>query len=132
MGSDISLRYTQDGKAVGNANIAVTEKYKDQEKTEWVRLVFWGKSAEIVEKYAGKGSSLFVSGRLQTRSWDKDGHTHYATEVVVSNFQFLGGAQNSSGSNQNHRGYGNQGGAQSQNRKPGPGSDQDYQGDIPF
>lgn len=119
LGSDVSIKYTQDGKAVGSVNIAVTEKYKDQERTEWVRLVFWGKSAEILEKYSRKGSSLFVSGRLQTRQWEKDGQQHYTTEIVVSNFQFLGGGDpKSCGSNKTQCGNGNYGGYQQQNGNP--------------
>lgn len=140
LGSEITLRYTQSGQAVGNVNMAVTEKYKDQEKTEWVKLVFWGKSAEVVEKYAGKGSSLFVSGRMQTRSWEKDSQTHYTTEVVVSSFQFLGGGQHGQGNqnqtpnqgqNRNQGGYQQHGTPQSQPQQPGP--EQGYfSEDIPF
>ena len=135
LGSDVSLRYTNSGQAVGNVNMAVTEKYKDQEKTEWVRLVFWGKSAETVEKYAGKGSSLFVSGRLQTRQWEKDGSQHYTTEIVVSNFQFLGGNRKD-GAGQGQTGQNGKGGQgqsrqQSYNQGPGPGQgQQDHNGQF--
>lgn len=139
LGADVSIRYTKSGQAVGNVNMAVTEKYKDQEKTEWIRLVFWGKSAEIVERYAGKGSSLFVSGRLQTRSWDKDGQAHYTTEIVVSSFQFLGGGQNWSGTKNNDQNP-NPGGYHPQNGRQGPGHsyggqydrDNDDGSNIPF
>ena len=137
LGSEITLRYTQGGQAVGNVNMAVTEKYKDQEKTEWVKLVFWGKSAEIVEKYAGKGSSLFVSGRMQTRSWEKDSQTHYTTEIVVSNFQFLGGGQHGQGNqnqsqNRSQGGYQQQSRPQSQPRPPREDRGYDPNDDIPF
>ena len=89
LGSDMELRWTQGGVAVGNVSIAVNEKYKEKETTTWVKLVFFGKQAEIVDKYAGKGSSLFVSGRLQTSNYEKDGQTHYSTDIIVKEFQFL-------------------------------------------
>lgn len=88
-GSDPAVRYTQDGKAVANMSIAVTEKWKDNERTEWVKLIFWDKLAGIVEKYIKKGSLIFVSGRLQSREYEKDGQKRYMTEVVVSTMQML-------------------------------------------
>ena len=112
LGREPEIRYTQGGTAVVNFTIATNEQWSDrntgerQERTEWHRIVVFGKQAEICEKYLSKGSSIYVEGRLQTRSWEKDGQTHYTTEIVASNFQFLGGR----GGDQGGGGYGNQGG----------------------
>lgn len=97
LGRDPEIRYSQNGLAVVNFSIATSESWTDknsgqkQEKTEWHRIVAFGKQAEILEKYLSKGSSVYIEGRLQTRNWEKDGQTHYTTEIVTSNFQFLGG-----------------------------------------
>jgi len=97
LGRDPEIRYTQNGVAVTNFSIATSEEWNDkntgekQEKTEWHRIVAFSKPAEVLGKYLEKGSKVYIEGRLQTRSWDKDGQTHYTTEIVVSNFQFLGG-----------------------------------------
>ena len=97
LGRDPEIRYLQSGNAVVNFSIATSEQWTDkgtgerQEKTEWHRIVVFGKQAETCSKYLSKGSSIYIEGRLQTRSWEKDGQTHYTTEIVASNFQFLGG-----------------------------------------
>ena len=85
------VRYTQDGSMVTNYTIACTEKYKDRETTEFVRCVSFGKLAEICGNYLRKGSMTYVEGRLQTRSWEKDGIKRYTTEVVISNMKMLSG-----------------------------------------
>ncbi len=103
LGRDPEIRYSQQGLAVVNFSIATSEQWTDkttgdrQEKTEWHRIVAFGKPAEILEKYLSKGSQIYVEGRLQTRNYEKDGQTHYITEIVASNFQFLGGKQDSQG-----------------------------------
>ncbi len=92
VGRDPEIRYSQDGKAVASLSIAVTEKWKDNERTEWVRVVAFGKLAEIIGQYVKKGSPLFISGRLQTRTWDnKEGVKQYTTEIVADKMQMLGG-----------------------------------------
>ena len=97
LGKDPELKYSHNGAAICTFSLATSEQWTDkntgekQERTEWHRVLVFGKPAEVVSKYAVKGSSLFVSGRLQTRQWEKDGSQHYTTEIVVSNFQFLGG-----------------------------------------
>ncbi len=112
LGRDPEIRYSQQGTAVVNFSIATSEQWTDkntgdrQEKTEWHRIVVFGKQAEICEKYLSKGSQIYVEGRLQTRNYEKDGQTHYMTEIVVNNFQFLGGKQD------NPSGGGYQGGGQ--------------------
>lgn len=96
LGGDPELRYTAGSEAVARLNIATSETWKKdgekQEKTEWHRVVFFGKLAEIVGDYLKKGSLIYVEGRIQTRSWDKDGEIRYATEIVGENMRMLPGA----------------------------------------
>ena len=88
LGRDAELRYTPGGAPVATLNLATTEVWNDkasgqkQEKTEWHRIVLWGKSAESLSEYLTKGKQIYVEGRLQTRKWqDKDGHDKYTTEI---------------------------------------------------
>ena len=98
VGKDPEVRYAASGTAVGNFSIAVGYKYKDTESTEWVRIVVFGKLAEIVGEYVTRGKQLFVSGRMQTRSWeDKDGAKRYTTEIIANDVQFLGSRNDSQG-----------------------------------
>ena len=96
LGKDPELRYTPNSKAVATFSLATTEKWKDkdgqaQEKTEWHNIVAWGKQAEICKEYLKKGSSIYVEGRLQHRSYDdKDGNKKYITEIVARSVQMLG------------------------------------------
>lgn len=96
LGKDPELRYTPNSKAVATFSLATTEKWKDkegqfQEKTEWHNIVAWGKQAEICKEYLKKGSSVYVEGRLQHRSYDdKDGNKKYITEIVARTVQMLG------------------------------------------
>ena len=95
LGQDPELKYTPSGQAVSTLSLATSESWVDkggqkQERTEWHRVVVWGKSAENCSKYLAKGRQIFVEGRLQTRSWDKDGQKHYTTEIIASTVQFLG------------------------------------------
>jgi single-strand DNA-binding protein len=96
LGNNPEIRFTNTGTAVANFNLATSENWNDksgqrQERTEWHRVVVWGKLAELCEKYLSKGRQCFVEGRLQTRSWDdKDGNKRYTTEIVASTIQFLG------------------------------------------
>jgi len=108
LGNNPEIRYTNTGTAVANFNLATSESWNDktgqkQERTEWHRVVVWGKLAELCEKYLAKGRQCFVEGRLQTRSWDdKDGNKRYTTEIVANIVQFLGGANASApGANAN-------------------------------
>jgi single-strand DNA-binding protein len=97
LGQDPELRYTPNGAAVANLRIATNETWTDkngqkQERTEWHSVVMWGKQAEIVKQYMAKGRQIYIEGRLQTRQWqDKEGNKRYSTEVVATDFQFLGG-----------------------------------------
>jgi len=95
LGADPEIRYTQGGAGVANFNMATSESWTDkegqkQEKTEWHRVVVWGKMAEICAQYLQKGRQVYVEGRLQTRQWDdKDGNKRYTTEIVANTVQFL-------------------------------------------
>ena len=98
LGADPEVRYTQGGSAIANIRIATSESWKDresgemQERTEWHRVVFFSRLAEIVAEYLKKGSQIYIEGRLQTRKWqDKDGQDRYSTEIVANEMQMLGG-----------------------------------------
>ena len=97
LGRDAELRYTPAGAAVATINMATTEVWNDkagqrQEKTEWHRVVLWGKSAESLAEYLVKGKQIYVEGRLQTRQWDdKDGNKRYTTEIRGDRIVLLGG-----------------------------------------
>lgn len=96
LGKDPEMRYTPSGAAVCNFSIATTERWKNkengqlEEKTEWHNIVVWNKQAENCKEYLAKGRSVYIEGKLQTRSWDdKEGHKRYTTEVVAQTVQFL-------------------------------------------
>jgi single-strand DNA-binding protein len=97
LGRDAELRYTPAGAAVATINMATTETWNDksgqkQEKTEWHRVVLWGKVAESLAEYLKKGKQVYVEGRLQTRQWDdKDGNKRYTTEIRSDSIVLLGG-----------------------------------------
>src|SRR5213592_1230027 len=97
LGRDAELRYTPGGAAVATINMATTEVWNDkagqrQEKTEWHRVVLWGKTAESLKEYLTKGKQIYVEGRLQTRQWDdKDGNKRYTTEIRGDRIVLLGG-----------------------------------------
>jgi len=97
LGRDAELRYTPGGAAVATLNMATTEVWNDksgqkQEKTEWHRVIFWGKVAESLTEYLTKGKQVYVEGRLETRQWnDKDGNKRYTTEIKGDKIVLLGG-----------------------------------------
>ena len=99
LGRDPEVRHTQDGKPIVNLSLATSETWRDRntgerkEKTEWHRVIVWSKQAENCAKYLSKGRTVFIEGRLQTRSWDdqQSGQKRYATEIVAQTVQFLGG-----------------------------------------
>lgn len=96
LGRDPEVRYLPDGGAVTNISVATTDTWKDksgekQERTEWHRVAFFGKLAEIAGEYLKKGSQIYVEGRLQTRKWqDKEGKDRYTTEIIASEMKMLG------------------------------------------
>jgi single-strand DNA-binding protein len=96
LGADPELKYTPSSRALCNLRVATTEVFKDktgqrQEKTEWHRVTVWGDQAENCSKYLSKGRSVYIEGKLQTRTYDKEGQKHYATDVVADRVVFLGG-----------------------------------------
>ncbi len=97
LGRDPELRYIPSGQAVANFTLATNDRWRDkegnnQERTEWHRIVVWGKSAENCAQYLQKGRSVYIEGRLQTREWeDKDGNKRQTTETIAQTVQFLGG-----------------------------------------
>lgn len=96
LGSDPEVRYTPDGTAVANFSVATSEEWIDKnsgekkKRTEWHRIVAWRRLGEICGEYLTKGRQVYVEGKLQTRSWEKDGITRYSTEIIANDVQFLG------------------------------------------
>ncbi|MFM0403400.1 single-stranded DNA-binding protein [Paraburkholderia aspalathi] len=104
LGADPEVRYLPSGDALANIRLATTDRYKDKtsgemkEATEWHRVVFFGRLAEIVNEYLKKGSSVYLEGRIRTRKWQaQDGTDRYSTEIVAEQMQMLGGRGGSSG-----------------------------------
>lgn len=96
LGDTPTLKYTTSNHPVCNLSVATSEKRKDKEEvTEWHSVVTFGVTAENCAKYLEKGRPVYIEGRIQTRSWEKDGQKHYRTEVVADRVVFLGGGQRS-------------------------------------
>ena len=153
VGRDPETRYMPSGGAVTNLALATSETWKDkntgqpQEKTEWHRVVFFNRLAEIVNEYVKKGSKLYIEGSLRTRSWEQDGITRYATEIVANEMQMLdsrgagGSADSNFGQDMNQdmpqrsaapaqRSQGGQGGGAA--NSPRPADFDNFDDDIPF
>ncbi len=96
LGADPEMKYLPSGDAVVNLSLATTDRWKDKqtgenkERTEWHRVSFFGKAAETIAEYMTKGSAMYIEGSIQTRKYEKDGVTHYATDIKGRSFQFLG------------------------------------------
>jgi single-strand DNA-binding protein len=144
LGADPELKYTPSNRPLCNLSVATNEVFKDksgqrQERTEWHRVTVWGEQAEHCSKYLSKGRSVYVEGRLQTRSWDdKEGKKRYSTDIVADRVVFLGGASGEGGGARRSGGGrswgGEEAGPASQSSEPpepmsGPGPGDD---DIPF
>lgn len=126
LGGDPELRHTPGGQAVARLSIATSEAWTDkqgqkQERTEWHRVVVWGKMAEVCGQHLAKGRQVYVEGRLQTRSWDdkNSGQKKYSTEIVANTVQFLGGAGAGAGEG---RGASTSSGSQNSGQASGGGS----------
>ena len=134
LGQDPEVRHTANNNAITNISIATSESWKDkntgqmQSKTEWTKVVFFGKLAEIAGEYLRKGSQVYVEGKLQTRKWqDKQGQDRYTTEVVVDGFQGtlqMLGSKVEKPTQQNEPAQ--------QQTQPETGFDNDFDSDIPF
>ncbi|MBI1892253.1 MAG: single-stranded DNA-binding protein [Burkholderiales bacterium] len=142
LGRDPETRYMPNGEAVTNITVATTESWKDKasgekkEQTEWHRITFYRKLAEIAGQYLKKGSQIYVEGRLQTRKWtDKEGAERYTTEIIADTMQMLGSRQGMGGGNAPaDEEYGSRpsgGGAARPASKPAPNFS-DMDDDIPF
>lgn len=102
LGADPEMKAVGQGSTVTRLNVATSETWVDkggqkQERTEWHRIVVWGKLAEICGKYLAKGRQVYVEGKLQTRSWEDNGQKKYSTEIVANTVQFLGSANSEAG-----------------------------------
>lgn len=134
LGRDAELRYTQGGDSVATLNLATSERWKNksgetQERTEWSRVVIWGKSAETLSEYLTKGKQVLVEGKLQTRQWsDKDGNKRYTTEVRADRVVLLGSAGNGSGRRREEQA----GGHEDTHEQGGGWGDLDAEDDQPF
>ncbi|UOV84389.1 single-stranded DNA-binding protein [Klebsiella pneumoniae] len=141
LGADPETRYMPSGDAVTNIRVATTDRWKDKasgemkESTEWHRIAFFGRLAEIAGEYLKKGSEVYVEGRLKTRQWEKDGQKQYSTEIVGEQMQMLG--RKPQGDNGGNQGGGQQqrqaGGGGGQRRQAPPSNGfEDMDDDIPF
>ena len=112
LGRDPELRHTNNGTPVCEFSIATSDRWQDksgetQERTEWHRIIVWGRQGENAARYLSKGRSVYVEGRIQTREWtDKDGNKRYTTEIVANTVQFLGGRDGGGGGGGNYGGGG--------------------------
>ena len=138
LGKDPEVRYMPNGNAVANVTVATSESWKDkntgetQERTEWHRVVFFRRLAEIVGEYLKKGSKVYIEGKLQTRKWqDQSGQDRYTTEIVADQMQMLDSRGSGGGGSSS---FGNSGGGGSEPPPAGQasGSGNDFDDDIPF
>jgi len=160
LGADPETRYSAGGTAITNISVATSDSWRDktsgemQERTEWHKVVFFARLAEVAGEYLRKGSKVYVEGRIQTRKWQgQDGQDRYSTEIVANEMQMLdskggggsapfggggGGGQQRPQQPQNNQGQGQSQGGQSQYQQPqrqpagDPGFDDDLDDDIPF
>lgn len=125
LGRDVELRFMPDGKAVANFSIAISEKYKDKttgeqkEVTEWVNVALFGRLAEIAGEYLGKGSKVYIEGKLKTEKYTKDGIDRYSTKVIGEKLEML----TSKGESKP---------AQQRQEAPAPQGTDEFDDDIPF
>ncbi len=139
LGDDPEVRATPGGQNVATLRMATNERWTDkggqqQERTEWHRVVVWGKQAEQCKEYLHKGSPIFVEGRIQTREWqDKEGHRRFTTEVVAQRVQFLGGrGGGAAGGAGGGRGQTSGGGSGGWDESAMPAADTGGDEDVPF
>jgi|ERR1039457_3729999 single-strand DNA-binding protein len=137
LGRDPETRFLPSGSAVANISIATTDTWKDKtsgekkEATEWHRVVFFGRLAEIVGEYLKKGSQVYVEGRLQTRKYEKDGQDHYSTEIIADTMKMLGSRSGMGGGEPREMREPLAAGESKPAKKP-VGQFQDMDDDIPF
>jgi len=144
LGRDPETRYMPSGGAVTNASVATSKQWRDRdsgeqkERTEWHRVVFFNRLAEIAGEYLKKGSKVYIEGELRTRDWERDGQKHYTTEIVANEMQMLDGRGEMSGGAPMGGGSGGGGGNFGGGGSGGPSDDfgpppsDDFDDDIPF
>jgi single-strand DNA-binding protein len=145
LGRDPETRYMPSGGAVTNVSVATSKQWRDRdsgenkERTEWHRVVFFNRLAEIAGEYLKKGSQIYLEGELRTREWERDGQKHYTTEIVASEMQMLGGRGDMGGGGGGGFGGGAPGPSSSGGGSTGGGMDDfgpppadDFDDDIPF
>ncbi|MAI53273.1 MAG: single-stranded DNA-binding protein [Gammaproteobacteria bacterium TMED95] len=137
LGRDPETRYLPSGGAVTNVSVATSKSWRDREsgeqkdRTEWHRVVFFNRLAEIASEYLKRGSKIYLEGELRTREWEREGQKHYTTEIVANEMQMLdsrGGMEGGGGGN--FGGSGGQSGRQQDDFGPPPSDD--FDDDIPF
>jgi len=142
LGADPETRFTQDGTCVCNLRVATTEKFKNrngerQERTEWHRVVMWGKLGEIANQYLSKGSRVYIEGKIETRKWqNRDGNDQYTTEIRANEMKMLGGGTGAGGGasgnqNQGSSSFPSQGGGGSAPKGNDPFASTPDFGDVP-
>ena len=138
LGKDPETRYTPSGSAVTNITVATAESWKDkqtgeqQERTEWHRVVFFNRLAEVAGEYLRKGSQVYIEGKIQTRKWqDKNGQDRYTTEIVGNEMQMLGSRGDNAGGARPAAAQAAPQQQQQQQPAPPPPAD-DFEDDIPF
>ena len=138
LGKDPEVRYTKSGQAVASFSLATSERWtgKDgnkEEKTEWHRIVAWGKLGEICGEYLSKGKQVYIEGRLKTREWeDNDGNKRQTTEIVANNMTMLGQGSGQSGEQSGGQGGGQSGSSGGSSSGGYSGGDEFEDDDIPF
>ncbi|MEK9822490.1 MAG: single-stranded DNA-binding protein [Gammaproteobacteria bacterium] len=145
LGRDPETRYMPSGGAVTNVSVATSKQWRDRdsgenkERTEWHRVVFFNRLAEIAGEYLKKGSQIYLEGELRTREWERDGQKHYTTEIVANEMQMMGGRGDMGGGGGGGFGGGAPGPAASGGGSTGGGMDDfgpppadDFDDDIPF
>lgn len=145
LGNDPETRYLPDGNAVTNVSVATSQVWRDREsgqqneRTEWHRVVFFRRLAEIAGEYLKKGSKVYIEGSLRTRQWERDGQKHYTTEVVANEMQMLDSRGDAAGGGGYNNNASSQGGSAGGARKEtaaepefGAPPPEDFDDDIPF
>jgi single-strand DNA-binding protein len=137
LGRDPETRFTGGGQAVANFSVATDETYKDkngerQKRTEWHKIVVWGKQAEIAQQYLKKGSLIFIEGRIQSREWqDKENQKRTSFEIVATNFRMLGGRADGASAGAGASGGGSQGGHGGGGGGARGGAEPDFEAGVP-
>lgn len=137
LGRKPEQRTSQGGTTITTFSVATSERRKDQsgewsEQTEWHNIVCFGRTAETAASYLDKGRQVYVEGRIQTRSYEKDGQTHYRTEIVANVLNFLGGRDDAGASSGSSNNYSRSSAPAAKSAPSGGFNDMDSGGDIPF